>query len=152
MSTPTSAPTLVLIAATTLAACIALGGALYEALVVDPYWPRRPGIIQSRNGGIARVRFWLPAPVIFEVLLVVTLIVTWGDSAIGVALLVALVSHAVMRLWALFDLIPQAAEFERKDPADVDEAAAVRWTRRNLLRVPLLLVTSGAMLAALALA
>lgn len=147
-----STPTLILLAATTLAACICLGAALYEVLVVDPYWPRRPGLIQSRNGGIARVRFWLPAPVVFEVLLILTLVVTWGDSAIGTALLVALVSHAAMRLWALFDLIPRAAEFERTDPADVDEAAAVRWTRRNLLRVPLLIVTSGAMLTALALA
>ena len=71
-----STPTLVLLAATTLAACINLGAALYEALVVDPYWPRRPGLIQSRNGGIARVRFWLPAPVVFEVLLILTLILT----------------------------------------------------------------------------
>lgn len=145
-------PTLILLAATTLAACVALGGAVYEALVVDPYWPKRPGIIQSRNGGISRVRFWLPAPVIFEVLLVVTLVVTWGDATVGVALLIALISHATLRLWALFDLIPKAAEFERTDPADVDAHAAVRWTRKNLLRVPLLLVTSCAMLAALALA
>ena len=145
-------PTLVLIAATTLAACTALGGAIYEVLVVDPFWPKRPGIIQTQNGGISRVRFWLPAPVIFEVLLLVTLVVTWGDSGVGVALLVALVSHAVMRLWALFDLIPTGGEFERKDPADVDEAAAAKWTRRNMIRVPLLAVTSCAMLTALALA
>lgn len=145
-------PTLILIAATTLAACVCLGAAVYEALVVDPYWPRRPGIIQSKNGGISRVRFWLPAPLIFEVLLVVTLVVTWGDATVGVALLVALVSHAAMRLWTLFDLIPTAAEFERTDPADVDESAALRWTRKNLLRLPLLAVTAGAMLAALAFA
>ena len=145
-------PTLILLAATTLAACVALGGATYEALVVDPAWPKRPGIIQEQNGGISRVRFWLPAPVLFEVLLVITLIVTWGDSRVGVALLVALLSHAVMRLWALFDLIPKAVEFERKDPLDVDEAAAVKWTRRNMLRIPLLLLTSCAMLSALALA
>ncbi|WP_460354780.1 hypothetical protein [Mycobacterium sp. ZZG] len=145
-------PTLILIAATTLAACVCLGAAVYEALVVDPYWPRRPGIIQSKNGGISRVRFWLPAPLIFEVLLVVTLVVTWGDATVGVALLVALVSHAAMRLWTLFDLIPTAAEFERTDPADVDESAALRWTRKNLLRLPLLAVTSCAMLAALAFA
>jgi hypothetical protein len=147
-----STPTLILIAATTLAACVALGGALYEALVVDPYWPKRPGIIQSRNGGVSRVRFWLPAPVLFEVLLIASLIFTWGDGHVGVALLVALISQVAMRLWALFYLIPKATEFERKDPADVDEAAAVKWTRLNLLRIPLLLVTSGAMLAALALA
>lgn len=145
-------PTLVLIAATTLAACVSLGGALYEALVVDPYWPKRPGIIQTHNGGISRVRFWLPVHTLFEVLLVVTLVVTWGDADVGAALLVALVSHAVMRIWSVFDLIPKAVQFERKDPADVDEAAALRWIRRSLLRLPLILVTCAAMLAALAVA
>lgn len=129
-----------------------LGGAVYETLVVDPSWPKRPGIIQSQNGGISRTRFWLPAAVLFEVLLVITLIVTWGDPDVGPALLAALLSHAVMRLWALFDLVPKAVEFERKDPADVDEAAAAKWTRRNMLRIPLLLLTPCAMLAALALA
>jgi len=143
-------PTLVLIAVTTLAACISLGGALYEALVVDPYWPSRPGIIQTHNGGISRVRFWLPVHPVFEVLLVVTLVVTWGDAEIGAALLVALVSHAVMRIWSVFDLIPKAVQFERMDPADVDEAAARRWIRRSLLRLPLVLVTCAAMLVALA--
>ncbi|MCV7155299.1 hypothetical protein [Mycolicibacterium pyrenivorans] len=145
-----STPILVLIAVTTLAACISLGGALYEALVVDPYWPKRPGIIQTHNGGISRVRFWLPVHTLFEVLLVVTLVLTWGDANVGTALLVALVSHAVMRIWSVFDLIPKAAEFERKDPAEVDEAAARRWIRRSLLRLPLMLVTCAAMLGALA--
>ena len=37
------------------------------------------------------------------------------------------------------------------DPATVDERAAVRWTRRSLLRLPLDLITCAAMLAALAL-
>ena len=143
-------PTLVLIAVTTLVACISLGGALYEALVVDPYWPKRPGIVQSRNGGISRVRFWLPVYTLFEVLLVVTLVLTWGDADVGGPLLVAVVSHAVMRIWSVFDLIPKAAQFERKDPADVDEAAAVRWTRRSLFRLPLNLATCAAMLSALA--
>ena len=145
-------PTLVLIAVTTLAACISLGGAIYEALVVDPYWPKRPGIIQTHNGGISRVRFWLPVHTVFEVLLVVTLVLTWGDADVGVPLLVALVSHAAMRIWSAFDLIPKAVQFERKDPADVDEAAAQRWIRRSLLRLPLILVTCAAMLAALAVA
>jgi hypothetical protein len=145
-------PTLVLIAVTTLASCVSLGGALYEALVIDPFWPKRPGIIQSQNGGISRVRFWLPVHTLFEVLLVVTLVLTWGDADIGPALLVALVSHVAMRLWTIFDLIPKAVQFERSDPADVDEVTARRWIRRSMLRVPLLLLTAAAMLAALALA
>ena len=145
-------PTLVLIAITTLAACATLGGGLYEFLVVDPAWPKRPGIIQPRNGGVSRARFWIPAHTVFEVLLIVTLVVAWGDADVRIALLVALVSHAVMRVWSLVDFVPEVVAFEKADPARVDVAAAVRWTRRSLLRLPLDLITCAAMLAALAIA
>ncbi len=143
-------PTLVLIAITTLAACVSLGGGLYEFLVVDPYWPKRPGIIQSRNGGISRARFWIPAHTVFEVLLIATLIAAWSDADVRAAVVVALLSHAVMRVWSLVDFVPKALAFEKADPATVDEASAVRWTRRSLLRLPLDLVTCAAMLMALA--
>lgn len=143
-------PTLVLIAAATLTACALFGGGLYEALVVDPAWPKRPGIIQARNGGISRRRFWIPVHTVFEVLLVIALVAAWGDGVTRLALLVALVSHAVMRVWSLVDFVPKAVEFEKTDPADVDEAAAVGWTRRSLLRVPLDFVTCVAMLVAVA--
>ena len=145
-------PTLVLIAITTLAACATLGGGLYEYVVIDPYWPKRPGIIQSRNGGVSRARFWIPAHVVFEVLLVVSLIAAWNDAGVRAALLVALVSHAAMRMWSLVDFVPKALAFEKTDPAKIDEAAAVRWTRRSLLRLPLDVLTCAAMLAALAVA
>src|SRR5260370_31715566 len=84
-----STMSLVLIAVTTLAGCVTLGGGLYEFLVVDPYWPKRPGIIQPRNGGISRARFWVPAHTLFEVLLVIALISTWSDADVRLALLVA---------------------------------------------------------------
>lgn len=144
-------PTLVLIAATTLVACVSLGGGLYEALVVDPFWPKRPGIIQARNGGIKREQFWFPTHTLLEVLLLVAVIAAWRYTDVRTALLVALASHAAMRIWSLVDLIPKAQKFERRDPAKVDEAAAIRWTRRSLLRLPLNLLTCAAMLAALAL-
>ena len=54
-----------------------------------------------------------------------------------------------MRLWSAFDFIPKALAFERVDPATADPAAARRWCRRSLGRMPLDLVTSAAMLAAL---
>lgn len=143
-------PTLVLIAITTLAACVSLGGGLYEFLVIDPYWPKRPGIIQSRNGGVSRARFWIPAHTVFEVLLIATLVVAWSEADARVALLVALVSHVVMRVWSLVDFVPKALAFEKADPATVDEASALRWTRRSLLRLPLGAITCAAMLTALA--
>ena len=82
-------------------------------------------------------------------LLIITLVVAWGSAA-RMGLLVALVSHAVMRVWSLVGFVPKAVAFEKADPATVDEAAAVRWTRRSLLRLPLHLMTCAAMLAALA--
>ncbi|WP_101952067.1 hypothetical protein [Mycobacterium sp. 3519A] len=142
-------PTLVLIAVTTLASCVTLGGGLYEVLVVDPAWPKRPGIIQPRNGGVFRARFWLPAHTIFEVLLIVALVAAWHDADARAALLVALASHVVMRVWSFAYFIPKALAFEKADPATVDEASAVRWTRRSLLRLPFDVVASAAMLAAL---
>jgi hypothetical protein len=142
-------PTLVLIAVTTLASCVTLGGGLYEVLVVDPAWPKRPGIIQPRNGGVFRARFWLPAHTIFEVLLIVALVAAWHDADARAALLVALASHVVMRVWSFAYFIPKALAFEKADPATVDEAPAVRWTRRSLLRLPFDVVASAAMLAAL---
>jgi len=141
-------PTVLLIAVTTVAACISLGGGLYEYLVVDPAWPKRPDIIQPDRGGVSRKRFWIPAHTVFEVLLIVSLVVGWGDAGVRAALIVALVSHAVMRIWSLFDFVPKALAFEKAD-AGVDEAAAVRWTRRSILRLPLDLITVGAMVAAL---
>ena len=150
VSVPSSTVPLVLIAITTLAACATLGGGLYEFLVVDPAWPERPGIIQSRNGGISRARFWVPAHTVFEVLLIITLVVAWGDGDARIALLVALVSHAVMRVWSLVDFVPKAVAFEKADPARVDKTAAIRWTRRSLLRLPLDVITCAAMLTALA--
>ncbi|MGZ8815275.1 MAG: hypothetical protein ACXWZI_15130 [Mycobacterium sp.] len=142
-------PTLVLIAVTALVACALLGGGLYETVVVDPAWPKRPGIIQAQNGGISRRRFWIPAHTLFEVLLIVALIAAWHNADVRLALLVALVSHALMRVWSLVDLVPKAVKFEKADPAAVDEAGAVAWTRRSLLRLPLDFITCVALLAAL---
>ena len=145
-------PAVVSIAASSLAACVLLGGALYEALVVDPFWPRRPGIVQPRNGGISRARFWRAAHLAVEALLVVSLVVGGADPGVRAALLVAAAAHIVVRVWSAVDLDPKSVAFEEANPADVDEAAAARWTRRSLLRLPLHLLTALALLSALSIA
>jgi hypothetical protein len=144
---------LVQLCAIILAAALALaslGGGLYEYLVVDPFWPRKPELIQPARGGISRKRFWIPAHTAFELALIVCLILSWSQPPLRTWLLAALVSHAAMRLWSAFDFIPRALAFERADPAQVSEAAARAWARRSLWRLPLDLVTCGAMLAAFA--
>jgi len=138
---------LALIGVTAVCAFASLGGGFYEHLVVDPCWPQRPEIIQPGRGGISRKRFWIPVHVAFEVSLVASLCVTWGEPTVRAALLVALGSHGVMRLWSAFDFIPKALAFERANA--VDAAAARRWSRRSMGRLPLSLLTGGALFAAL---
>jgi hypothetical protein len=65
------------------------------------------------------------------------------------ALLVAAASHVAMRVWSFVDFIPKAAAFEKNDPAIIERAAAQRWSRRSLLRLPLDVMTCAAALTAL---
>src|ERR671931_1050503 len=104
---------LLLISLAAALALMSLGGGLYEFLVVDPSWPRRPDLIQPQRGGISRKRFWIPAHTAFELSLIASLVAMWASPAVRRALLVALASHLVMRLWSAFDFIPRALAFER---------------------------------------
>ena len=140
---------LALVALAAALALVSLGGGLYEFLVVDPFWPRRPDLIQPQLGGISRKRFWIPAHTMFELALIASLISAWGHPAVRTPLLVALASHAAMRIWSAFDFIPKALAFERADPTTITEGAARRWSRRSMGRLPLDLLTCGAMLTAL---
>ena len=140
---------LLVVAFATALALMSLGGGCYEFSVVDPFWPRRPDLIQPTRGGISRRRFWIPAHVTFELLLIASLVTAWSQPAIRSPLLAAVASHGVMRLWSAVDFIPKALAFERADPASISEATARRWSRRSLGRLPFDLVTCGAMLAAL---
>lgn len=130
-------------------ACMSLGGGMYEFTVVDPFWPRRPDIIQPARGGISRKRFWVAIHITFELALIAALVLCWSRPEVRFWLLLALASHVVMRIWSGFDFIPKALAFERADPQSIVEADARKWTRRSLLRLPLDLVTCGAMLMAL---
>ena len=135
----------------TALAFASLGGGLYEFLVVDPFWPKRPELIQPARGGISRKRFWIPMHTAFELALIASLVAAWPQPEARKWLLVALASHAVMRIWSAFDFIPKALAFERTEPSKITEAAARAWTRRSLGRLPLDLITCGAMLAAFSL-
>jgi hypothetical protein len=128
-------------------ALLSLGGGLYEFLVVDPFWPKRPDLIQPAHGGISRKRFWIPAHTVFELTLILSLVWAWGNADLRFWLLLALASHATMRLWSAFDFIPKALAFEKA--ATVDEVAARKWSRRSKFRFPLDLCTCGSLLAAL---
>jgi uncharacterized iron-regulated membrane protein len=136
---------LVLVGLAAALALVSLGGGFYEILTIDRVWPGRPELVQPAQGGISVKRFWIPAHTAFELMLIAALVAGWGQYAVRTLLLVALVSHAVMRIWSAVDFIPKRLAFERATPGTVDPAAARRWSRRSLLRLPLDLVTCGAL-------
>lgn len=139
----------ILLNLTAIAAAIGLGGGLYEFSVVDPFWPRRLDLIQPQKGGISRRRFWIPAHVAFEILLLVSLVAAWSRVDVRWWLLVAVASHATMRIWSAFDFIPKALAFEKAEPGAETEMSARKWTWRSRFRFPLDLLTCGAVMAAL---
>ncbi len=143
---------LIIVAVAAALASASVGGGLYEFSVVDPFWPKRPDLVQPTRGGISRKRFWIAIHVAFEVVLIAALVWAWSQPAVRTCLLVALASHAIMRLWSAFDFIPKALAFEKAEPGAISEAAARAWTTRSRLRLPLDLLTCGAMLWALVLA
>ena len=143
---------LIVVALAAALACASVGGGLYEFAVVDPSWPKRPDLVQPARGGISRQRFWIAIHVVFEVASIAALVWTWSQPAVRTCLLVALASHGVMRLWSAVDFIPKALAFESAEPGTISEAAARAWTARSRLRLPLDLVTCGALLWALVLA
>src|SRR6266852_4083468 len=118
------------IAAASAFALILVGGGLYEFLVVDPFWPKRPDLIQPAHGGISRKRFWIPAHVAFELLLISALVLAWSFPDIRSWLWIALSSHVVMRVWSAFDFIPKALAFERAEPGTINEESARKWSHR----------------------
>ena len=71
-----------LLTASVIALSATLGGGIYEHLVLDPVWPSQPRLIQSAHGGVKRGRFWLPAHVLFEVLLLCSLALCWKLASI----------------------------------------------------------------------
>jgi hypothetical protein len=138
---------------TVAAECFALmlvGGGFYEVLVVDPFWPKRPDLIQPDRGGISRKRFWMPVHTAFELSVISALVAAWPTPVVRSWLWVALISNAIARVWSFLDFIPKAVAFERADPTSITEAAARKWTHRSLFRLPLELVSCGATIAAFA--
>ena len=124
-----------------------LGGGMYEHLVIDPSWPKRPDLIQPSRGGVRRGKFWLPAHLLFEVLLLCSLAVSWKLPAIRLWLLAALGIYIATRLWSAFDFIPKALAFEKADV--IDETLARKWILKSKFRLPLELLTLSFLLNAL---
>lgn len=139
---------LVILTLATALRFVAIGGGLYEILLVDRAWPARFDLIQPSQGGIARARFWIPAHLSFELGLVLCLVLYWPLAEVRNWLLAAFAAHALMRCWSAVRFIPKALRFERGDPG-LSRDDALRWTRASRWRVALDLAAGAAMMMAL---
>lgn len=129
---------------------IALGGGIYETLLIDRAWPANPAIIQPGRGGINRGRFWAPAHTLYELALVVAIWLTWSHSAVRAWIITALVTHLAARAWSFAYFIPNALRFEKAgELSEEQKHLARRWTRLSRCRPVLQAVSITALCVAI---
>ena len=128
---------------------IALGGGVYETLLIDRAWPDTPAIVQPSRGGISRGVFWAPIHALYELALVVATWLVWSERDVRWWMLGALIVHFAARAWSFAYFIPNALRFERLgDLTDAQRDLAERWTRLSRWRLVLQAVSLTALCVA----
>jgi hypothetical protein len=134
----------------------AIGGGLYEQIVLTPLWSKSPpwsfSIIQPRTG-MPLQNFWIPVHVAITVFLLLSLVVTWKETKVRRLLFIGLLSYIVMRAWSGLFFIPEMLDFQ-KMPADSAPSAELSarvasWVFWTWFREPLDLVSFLCFLLAL---
>jgi hypothetical protein len=126
----------------------AIGGGLYESIVLAPIWSASPpssfAIIQP-DTGVPLQRFWIPVHAAITLFIVLALVMTWAGVPVRRLLLAALASYIVMRTWSGLYFIPEMLAFQKvplDSPPSAELAARVsRWTFWTWFREPLDIVS-----------
>ena len=122
----------------------AIGGGLYEGIVLTPLWRKAPpssfAVIQPGTG-VPLQRFWIPVHAAITVFVLLALALTWRDEPVRHMLLIGLGSYVVMRVWSGFYFIPEMLAFQ-KVPLDAPPSPELvarisRWTFLSWFREPL---------------
>jgi hypothetical protein len=114
---------------------IALGGGIYETLLVDRVWPDNIVFIQPRRGGLDRKFFWAPIHTLYEIALLVSAWTLWGDTYARSWIVVALIVHFGTRAWSFAYFIPKALQFERLSKLTESQIYIARkWIRLSRCR------------------
>jgi hypothetical protein len=121
--------------ATLILGAVALGGGIYETLLIDRAWPNNPAMVQPTRGGISRGLFWAPVHALYELALIVTMWLAWSDSVVRWWIVAALIIHLAARTWSFAYFIPNALRFEKLgDLTEEQRRLAHRWTRLSRCR------------------
>jgi hypothetical protein len=131
-----------------LSMACAIGGGLYEHVVLTPLWSASPPasfrIIQPHTG-VPLQRFWIPVHAAITIFVILSLILTWRHPEVRRLLLLGLGSYIVMRVWSAFFFIREMLAFQRiplDAPASAELSARVaRWTFWTWFREPLDLIS-----------
>jgi hypothetical protein len=134
----------------------ALGGGLYEGIVVNPVWSQDPpgsfALIQA-DTGVELQTFWIPIHGAITVGLLLALVLAWPERSVRRLLLIGLSAYAVMRAWSFAYFIPEMLAFQEVPVAAAPDPALAarvdRWVGLTWLRLPLDLVAWTCFLAAL---
>ena len=128
-------PLTALLLATVVLGAMGLGGGIYETALVDRVWPNNPAIIQPSRGGLNRGIFWAPVHVSYEVVLLLSAWMVWGDGYARAWIIVALIAHFGVRAWSLLYFIPKALWFEKAgDLTQEQYGIARRWIQFSRFR------------------
>jgi hypothetical protein len=134
----------------------AIGGGLYEQIVLTPLWSRLPpssfSIIQPGTG-VPLQNFWIPVHAAITIFILLSLVSAWKEAKVRRLLLIGLGSYIVMRVWSGLFFIPGMLEFQ-KVPLDSSPSAELstgvaRWTFWTWSREPLDIISFVCFLLAL---
>src|SRR5918996_1312852 len=94
----------------------AIGGELYEQIVLTPLWSHSPpssfSIIQPGTG-VPLQNFWIPVHVAITISILLSLFLTWRQIKVRYRLLIGLGSYIVMRVWSALFFIPEMLAFQK---------------------------------------
>ena len=139
-----------------LSMALAIGGGLYEHLVLTPLWSASPPssfVIIQPGTGVPLQKFWIPVHTAITVFLILSLVLTWRQMEVRRLLLIGLSSYIVMRVWSGLYFIREMLAFQQislDSPPSVELSARVaRWTFWTWFREPLDLIAFVCFLFAL---
>jgi len=134
----------------------AIGGGLYEHIVLIPLWSASPpssfSVIQP-DTGVPQQRFWIPVHTAITTLLLAALFAIWKERKARRFILIGLACYAVMRVWSAVFFIPEMLAFQRVplDSVPTPElmARVASWTFWTWFREPLDIAVFACFLLAL---
>jgi hypothetical protein len=122
----------------------AIGGGLYEHIVLTPMWSASPPssfVIIQPGTGVPLQRFWIPVHAAITICVILSLALTWRQVEVRSFLLIGLGSYIVMRVWSGLFFIREMLAFQKvpldSPPSAELSARVASWTFWSWFREPL---------------